>query len=57
MIEVIFNFLNFIYDCTKDENLKFKYLKVQIKLIKYVKSYSERNVKTACFLHVFETNC
>ena len=49
MMEVTFNFLNLIYDGMKEENLNFKNLKVQIFLIKYIKSYSKRNVKSTYF--------
>ena len=39
----------------KEENLKFNNLKIQTKLIKYVKSYGKKNVKNCMFLPRFLT--
>ena len=44
MTEAFINVVYSIYDCVKEENSNFNNVKVQTKIIKYVKSYGKKNV-------------
>ena len=49
MTEAFINVVYSIYDCVKEENSNFNNVKVQTKMIKYVKSYGKKNVKNCMF--------
>ena len=49
MMEAFVNVVYSIYDCVKEENSNFNNVKVQTKMIKYVKSYGKKNAKNCMF--------